>query len=293
MNLSGIKIWILAVRPKTLWATVAPVMIGCATAYASGMFHWFSAIIILFSALMIQVGTNLANDYFDFKKGSDQPDRLGPTRVTQAGLVAPETIKRVTIFVFGLAFLGGVYLVFRAGWPIVVIGSLSILFGVLYTAGPVSLSYTGLADIFVLLFFGPVAVAGTHYVQTLNFSTDVALAGLSTGLFSMAILAVNNLRDVQSDTRANKRTLAVRFGKRFARIEYATCMMLGCLWPFWFLYGDNRHPWTLIATMAVIPALFLIKKVFVSEGVVLNEVLASTGKVLLLYAVLFSVGWVL
>lgn len=293
MNPAGIKVWILAARPRTLWAAVAPVMIGTAAAYDIGGLHYLSATVALFSAIMIQIGTNLANDYFDFKKGSDQKDRLGPTRVTQAGLVSPDAIRRATVIAFGLAFVGGIYLVSRGGWPIVIVGLLSILFGVLYTAGPLSLSYTGLADIFVLIFFGPVAVAGTYYVQTLEFSHTVAWAGVAPGLFSTAILTVNNLRDIESDTRAKKRSLAVRFGVRFARYEYAVCMMLGCLWPLGFLYGVNRHPFSLIATMAVIPALFLINKTNSSEGVVLNDVLAGTGKVLLLYSALFTIGWIL
>ena len=293
MTPAGIKIWILAARPKTLWAAVAPVLIGTAAAHDTDALHWLAASVALFSAIMIQIGTNLANDYFDSKKGSDQADRLGPTRVTQAGLVSPEAVKRATIIAFGLAFAGGVYLVFRGGWPIVAVGTLSILFGILYTAGPRSLSYTGLADIFVLIFFGPVAVAGTYYVQTLEFSWTVALAGVAPGLFSTAILTVNNLRDIESDARANKRSLAVRFGKRFARFEYTICLMLGCLWPIWFLYGDNRHPWTLISALTVAWALVLIHKTLTVEGTHLNDILAATGKLLLLYAILFSVGWVL
>lgn len=291
MNPAGIKVWIMAARPKTLWAAVAPVLIGTSAAYDAGAFHWLSATVALFSAIMIQIGTNLANDYFDFKKGGDQPDRLGPIRVTQAGLVSPEAVKRATMIAFGLAFCGGIYLVTRAGWPIVTIGLLSIMLGVLYTAGPLSLSYTGLADIFVFTFFGPVAVAGTYYVQALEFSGTVALAGMAPGLFATAILTVNNLRDIKSDTRANKRSLAVRFGRRFARMEYTTCMMLGCLWPLLFLYGDNRHPWTFLATMTVIPALWLIHRTNQTDGAGLNDILAGTSQVLLMYAVLFAVGW--
>jgi 1,4-dihydroxy-2-naphthoate octaprenyltransferase len=281
----------MAARPKTLWAAVAPVLIGFGTAYESGGFHWLAALAALGAAIMIQIGTNIANDYFDYKKGTDQPDRLGPTRVTQAGLVAPERVKRAMMLCFALAFAGGIYLVARGGWPIVVIGLLSIALGIFYTAGPYSLSYTGLADIFVLIFFGPVAVAGTDYVQTLQFSWPVVLAGFAPGLFSTAILTVNNLRDIETDSRANKKSLAVRFGARFARIEFTVCMIAGALWPLWFVYSNGRHPWTLIASMTIIYALPLIKRVYTTNGPALNDVLAGTGKLLLLYAILFSIGW--
>lgn len=291
MGLTKVQIWILAARPKTLWAAVAPVMIGSAIATADRSFYAPAALVALFSAVMIQIGTNLANDYFDFKKGSDQPDRLGPTRVTQAGLVSPEAVKRATIIAFGLAFTGGIYLVVRGGWPIAIVGFLSILFGVLYSAGTRSISHTGSADLFVLLFFGPVAVAGTAYVQALQFSWAAALTGLAPGLFSTAILAVNNLRDIESDRRAGKKTLAVRFGTTFARAEYGTAMILGCLFPLLFLYGENGHPWTLLASLAVVPTIPLIARVNRLGGKPLNSVLANTGKILLLFSVLFSIGW--
>lgn len=289
----SLKIWILAARPKTLPAAAAPVIIGTAMAYEAGAFHLLSALAALFGALLIQIGTNLANDYFDFKKGIDQSDRLGPLRVTQAGLVTPNQTKIATIIIFALAILIGVYLVYRGGWPIVIIGLLSVLFGVLYTGGPAPIGYIGLGDIFVLIFFGPVAVGGTFYVQALSITPEVLIAGLAPGLFSTAILTVNNLRDADSDKLSGKKTLAIRFGKNFARWEYLLCVMLALFVPDIIYAINNNHPYILISTVVLLFSFPAIKKVFTHEGPILNEVLATTGKLLLLYSLIFSIGWLL
>ena len=196
MQASRLKIWITASRPKTLWAAFSPVIIGTAMAYGEGKVHWLSAFLAAVGAILIQIGTNFSNDYYDYFRGVDKKERLGPLRVTQAGLVKPETMKRATILIFSLAFISGLYLIYRGGWPVLIIGLLSILFGILYTAGPYPLGYNGLGDIFVLIFFGLVAVGGTYYVQALEINKLVLLAGLSPGLFSTAILTVNNLRDI-------------------------------------------------------------------------------------------------
>ena len=284
----------MAARPKTLWAAIAPVIIGTAMAYADGGWHWPSALAALSGAVLIQIGTNFANDYSDFKKGTDAGERLGPVRVTQAGLVKPSTMKRTTAIVFSLAIIAGAYLVWRGGWPIAVIGGLSILFGLLYTAGPYPLGYNGLGEIFVLVFFGPVAVGGTYYVQTLSINTTVLLAGLSPGLFSVAILTVNNLRDINGDARAGKRTLAVRFGPRFARYEYIACVVVASLLPLLLFINSGGHVYSL-AVLVVIPVVIptFIKVLTKSDGPALNDALAATGRLLLVFAVLFSCGWVL
>ena len=181
----------------------------------------------------------------------------------------------------------------RGGWPIVIIGILSILFGVLYTSGPAPLAYIGIADLFVLIFFGPVAVAGTYYVQTLAFSPAAVIAGLSPGLFSVAILTVNNLRDIHSDHAANKRTLAVRFGATYARTQYLLSILIACAIPVW-LYVDYRIPvFSMSAGAVVLLASPLIRIVYTQEGRVLNAVLAGTGRVMLVFAILYSVGWLL
>ena len=294
MSQSPISVWCMASRPKTLPAALAPVLIGSAMALADGAAHLWSALAAAGGALLIQIGTNFTNDYLDFKKGVDQSDRLGPTRVTQAGLVTPNAMKRAIVIAFGLAFLLGIYLVYRGGWPIVIIGLSSITFGVLYTAGRFSLSRTGLADIFVLFFFGPVAVGGTYYVQALQIDSNVIISGLAPGFFSMAILTVNNLRDIDTDTRAGKKTLPVRWGRTFARIEYLILVILASVVPLILTLRAHNHYYSLAAVLVIPAALPSIKTVFTSvDGPALNNTLASTGRLLLLYSVIFSVGWVL
>jgi 1,4-dihydroxy-2-naphthoate octaprenyltransferase len=294
MSQSPLSVWIMASRPKTLPAALAPVLIGSAMALADGATHLWSALAAAGGALLIQIGTNFTNDYLDFKKGVDQSDRLGPTRVTQAGLVTPNAMQRAIVIAFGLAFMLGIYLVYRGGWPIVIIGLSSITFGVLYTAGRFSLSRTGLADLFVLIFFGPVAVGGTYYVQVLQIDGNLIIAGLAPGLFSMAILTVNNLRDIDTDTRAGKRTLPVRWGRTFARIEYVTLVILASLVPLILTLRTHDHYFSLTAILVIPAALPTIRTVFTSvDGPTLNVTLASTGRLLLLYAVIFSVGWIL
>jgi 1,4-dihydroxy-2-naphthoate octaprenyltransferase len=290
-ELSQIEIWIMASRPKTLWAAIAPVIIGTAIAFQAGKGEWFPAIATLLAAVLIQIGTNFANDYFDFTKGIDTHERLGPTRVTQAGLVSPASMSTATGVVFSMAFFIGLYLVSRGGWPIAIIGSLSILFGVLYTAGPYPIGYYGFGDIFVLIFFGPVATAGTYYVQAGEFSLTSAVAGIAPGLFSVAILTVNNLRDIDSDRRAGKKTLQSRFGKTFAKVEYLVCVVVACLMPPVLFATSEMRPRSLFATLILLLAVPTIIKVFTVEGKELNKALASTGRLLLFYSLLFSFGW--
>ncbi|MCH9024037.1 MAG: 1,4-dihydroxy-2-naphthoate polyprenyltransferase [candidate division Zixibacteria bacterium] len=288
------KIWLLAIRPKTLWAAIAPVIIGTAMAYEAGSFQLLAFLAALFGGTMIQIGTNLANDYFDFKKGADSQRELGPTRVTQAGLVSPTEIKTAMVLAFGLAFLAGIYLVYLGGWPIVAIGILSITFGVLYTATKLALGYSGLADFFVLVFFGPVAVGGTFYVQTLEINLAVILAGLAPGLFSVAILTVNNLRDIETDKIAGKKTLAVRFGPTFAKAEYVVAIIIASLVPLILWQMNNQHFEATIAAAVILLALRPIRKVIRNKNRTgLNPVLTQTAQILLLYSLLFSIGWLI
>ena len=292
---SKLRIWFDAARPKTLWAAVAPVIIGSAMAFSDGKFHLLSIFVAFIGAILIQIGTNYANDYFDFKKGTDSKNRLGPVRATAAGLIKPIVMRNAFIFVFLLAFLVGLYLIYRAGWPILIIGILSIIFGILYTGGPYPLGYNGLGDIFVLIFFGPVAVGGTYYVQTLDITWPVILAGLSPGLISTALLTVNNLRDIHTDRKAGKRTLAVRFGILFTRMEYLITILIAlCIVPLVLLYLEPHHPYALAGIFVFLFALPSIKAVFLNEiNAELNEVLGRTGKILLLYSIIFSLGWIL
>ncbi|MFC1563758.1 1,4-dihydroxy-2-naphthoate polyprenyltransferase [candidate division KSB1 bacterium] len=287
---SKIKLWLLAARPKTLWAAVSPVIIGTAFAYDDGGFHFPSAFLALFGAVLIQIGTNFANDYHDHKKGADTGERKGPVRVTQAGLIDPENVKRAYMLVFFLALLSGLYLIYRGGIPVLAIGLLSIMFGILYTAGPYPLGYHGLGDVFVLIFFGPVAVGGTYYVQTLDMTYPVLIMGFAPGLISNAILTVNNLRDIDTDKKTGKRTLAVRFGAGFAKVEYAVSMLIAFLIPVILYVVFRENLFTILASAVLIPVIPVIKKVFIEkEGEKLNHVLAQTGKILLIYSIIFSV----
>ena len=286
-------VWFLAARPKTLWASVAPVVVGAAMAEGDGVFHAPSALTALACAVLIQVATNFANDLFDFEKGADTESRQGPLRVTQAGFVTPGTMKRGIAAVLTLTLLGGLYLVWRGGWPAALIGLFSVAAGLLYTGGPRPLGYLGLGDLFVLVFFGPVAVAGTYYVQALSVNATVVAAGLAPGLLSVAILAVNNLRDADEDRRTGKRTLAVRFGRGFVRVEYVAAVVAACLLPLALYLVSGQRPWSAATAVVVVAALPAFRRIFVSEGPPLNPVLAYTAKLLLLYSAVFSVGWVL
>lgn len=287
------KIWIQAARPKTLAAGITPVLIGTAMAVDAGVFHAPAALCALVGSLLIQIGTNYANDYFDFVKGTDTEERVGPQRATQAGLVSPATMRFATLVVFALALLPGAYLIYRGGGPILAIGIVSIICGVLYTGGPYPLGYLGLGDLFVLVFFGPVAVGGTYYVQSLDCPPEVLIAGLAPGLFSTAILTVNNLRDADTDIKTGKKTLAVRFGKTFARWEYVLCLVAGGLGVPLYLAVTTGHYFALTAVLALLPAIPAVRTVFTVEGPPLNAILARTGQLLLLFSVLFSVGWIL
>jgi 1,4-dihydroxy-2-naphthoate octaprenyltransferase len=294
MQTFKLKLWLHASRPKTLWAAVSPVLIGTAMAYSDGQLHWPSALAALFGAIFIQIGTNFANDYFDYRKGADTTGRIGPTRATQAGIIEPETMQNAFIIVFGMAMLVGLYLVSRGGWVIVLIGSVSIFLGIIYTATPYALAYTGLADISVLVFFGPVAVGGTYYVQALSITPVVLIAGLSPGLISTALLTVNNLRDIQQDRAAGRRTLAVRFGDTFAKMEYLLAIVFACLIPVILHYLTRGNFYVIFATLTFLLAIPAIRTVFFyKEAIVLNAVLASTGKLLLIFSLAFSIGWII
>ncbi len=241
------RAWALAARPRTLSAAAAPVVAGCGIAVADGAFARGPALAALVGALLVQVATNFANDYYDFVKGCDTEDRIGPVRAAQAGLLAPAAVKRGIFVAMALAAMAGAYLAVVAGWPVVVIGAASLVCAVAYTGGPFPLAYHGLGDVFVFVFFGPVAVAGAYYVQALSWSPDALLAGVGVGAFSTAILVANNVRDRETDAAAGKRTLAVRLGDKVAAAEYAACLGVAAAvpaagwawagWPAWSLAG--------------------------------------------------------
>lgn len=290
-----IKNWLLAIRPRTLAAAIGPVLIGTAMAFDEGQHDWLIAGLCLLGALLIQIGTNLANDYFDGVKGTDTAERVGPVRVTQAGLISPNAVKMSFIFAFALSAVIGIILAMRGGWPIVTIAVASIISGILYTGGPKPLGYLGLGDLFVLIFFGPVAVGGTYYVQTLTINWPVIIAGFAPGLISVAILTANNLRDISGDAKAGKKTLAVRFGDMFARWEYFMVIMLTSLIPIFLAVMTRDHVWIGFSSFVV---LFLGRRLIQevtlkSDGPSLNAVLAQTGQLLFIYSVIFSIGWII
>ena len=289
-----LKIWIDACRPKTLPAAVCPVLIGAAMASVHGPINKAVLTVTFLAALMIQIGTNLANDYFDSAKGADTPDRVGPVRATASGLVSAENMLRATVMVFFLAALLGLYLTYIGGKIILVIGILSMTCGVLYTAGPFALGYMGLGDLFVLIFFGPVAVAGTFYLQRQTCHWQVIMASLAPGLISMAILTVNNFRDRFTDQQAGKRTLVVRLGAQFGINAYAMAIMGACMTPVLLVLLCRDHYYCLLGVLSLIPGVPMIRTIQMhSEPEILNQLLARTGKLLVIYSILFSIGWVL
>lgn len=286
----------MAARPKTLWASVAPVIVGTAVAFRDGSAHWPSAVAALFGALLIQVGTNLANDLFDHLRGADTLDRRGPLRVTQAGLVSPGQVRRAMIVVFSLAFLIGIYLVTRGGWPIVAIGLCSIAAGILYTGGPYPFGYYGWGDLFVFIFFGPVAVVGTYFVQAHATTPAVWISSLPMGALATAILIVNNLRDIDTDRRVGKRTLAVRLGRFGSVGEYALMLALSVATPIVMVLSRLSGPLLLFSSLVILVFVPLLLKSLRSQlepmktGALLNDLLAETARVKLVYAVVFAIG---
>ncbi len=227
--------WIQAIRPKTLFAAVAPVLLGTALAFSESKENLAAAVAALIGALGIQIGTNLANDYWDAKKGADTGERLGPVRVTASGLIKPQAVFAGMVVFFLIAALAGIFLVLRGGWPVAVIGIVSIAFGILYTAGPFPIAYVGLGDVFTFLFFGLVATAGTFFVQALEVSSTALLLGCVPGCYSVVLIALNNYRDMETDLRVGKKTLAVRFGRKFAIVEIIVFLFLPALVPLWVL----------------------------------------------------------
>lgn len=293
-SVSRPRAWVMACRPRTLTAAIAPVAAGTGLAHMHGGFAALPALAALFGAMLIQVGTNLANDYYDYQKGGDSEGRLGPVRVTQAGLIEGRAVLRGALVAFALATGAGVYLAVVAGWPVVAIGVAGIASGIAYTGGPYPLGYHGLGDLFVFVFFGLVAVAGTSYVQVLAFHPDSLTAGVALGAASTAILVVNNLRDVQTDALAGKRTLAVRMGRRWTQAQYVFLVRLTAAVPPAGMALHGWSPWVLLslcALPAIVQPLALVRTF--REPASLNRGLAGTARFLGLFGVLLGLGFVL
>jgi 1,4-dihydroxy-2-naphthoate octaprenyltransferase len=285
------RIWVMAARLRTLPAAVAPVLVGTSLALGDGRFDPFAFVAALLGALFIQVGTNLSNDYSDARRGADADDRLGPVRVTAGGLVPPRQVLIATYLTFGMAVLCGVYLVVVAGPELLAVGAASILAGVLYTGGPRPYGYDGLGELFVFLFFGVVAVTGSYFVQVQSLPWQAFVEAVPVGLLASAILVVNNVRDLETDRRAGKRTLAVRLGRSRSRTLYAA-MLAGAFVtaPLPWAFG-SMTPWLFLCWLAIPLALPLIRTVRTRvDGPSLNRALAGTGQLQLAFCVLLSAG---
>jgi len=291
-NSSKLSLWFKSTRPRTLPAAAAPVIIGLALAFYENKINLFIAILTLVAALLIQIGTNFANDYFDFIKGTDTDKRVGPVRLIQAGLIRKNEMLAAFIITFILAAAIGVFLVIRGGWPILLVGIFAIIFGILYTAGPAPLGYIGLGDIFVFIFFGIISVTGTFYLQTLRINTLVLIASLAPGLLSMAILTANNIRDIKTDREAGKKTLIARFGYNFGLYEYLFCIIAAHIIPIVLVIITKSHYFSLISVLTVIMAVKPVKILLSRpEPRYIIPVLGKTGQILLIFSILFSIGW--
>ena len=289
-----VRIWLMAARPRTLPAAVAPVLVGTALAGYAGVFHVLRFAAALLGAILIQVGTNLSNDYSDARRGADAEDRLGPVRVTAGGLVPPRQVLLATYLTFGLAVLAGVYLVVVAGWQLLLVGAASILAGVAYTGGPKPYGYEGLGEVFVFLFFGIVAVAGSFFVQVKALHWEAFALAVPVGLLAAAILVVNNVRDIDSDRRAGKRTLAVRMGRDRTRGMFAAVVYLAyVLTPVTWLFGPV-DAWVLLPWLTLPLAARVVATVRNhADGPSLNGALAGTGMLQLAFCALLSAGLLL
>ena len=289
--LSRTRAWILAVRPKTLSAAAAPVFVGTGLAAAHGTHRALPAAAALVGALLIQIGTNLANDYYDFLRGGDTEDRVGPTRVTAGGMIPPKQVWWGMVLTLSSALLVGTYLVSVGGWPVLWIGTASLICAVAYTGGPYPLAYHGLGDLFVFLFFGLVAVGGTYWVQALGLPVDVLVAGVGVGALNTAILVANNVRDLETDRAAGKRTLAVRLGRFGSRIEYALLMAVGFSVP---VLGVALFGWPRLALVALAAAVASITPVALvmtkDDARELVPALPGTARIVALYGVLLGLS---
>jgi len=291
---SGLRIWLMAARPRTLPVSVAPVLVGTALAGFEGVFHPLRFVAALIGAMFIQVGTNLSNDYSDARRGADTDDRLGPVRVTAGGLVPPRQVLIATYASFGVAVLAGGYLVAVAGWQLLLVGAASILAGVLYTGGPRPYGYEGLGEVFVFLFFGIVAVAGSYFVQLKHLEWEAFALAVPVGLLAAAILVVNNYRDTDTDRRAGKRTLAVRLGRERTRVLFASMVYLAYLatpasWAFGPLKAWLLLPWLTIPLAAQVVRIVRNR----TDGASLNGALAQTGMLQLAFCTLLASGLLL
>lgn len=292
MQVSSLRSWIMAARPKTLTAALGPIIVATALVQAEGhTIHWWISLCAFVSTLFIQIGTNLFNDALDFEKGADTEHRIGPTRVTQSGRFSARAVKIGGLLCFVIAAALGVPLVLEAGWPIVVIGLLSLLCGYLYTGGPYPLAYKGLGDLFVFVFFGWVATMGLFYIHVGTVTFSSFLMGTQMGLFSVALIAINNLRDYKQDELVDKRTLAVRLGPGLAKLQIALCLISPFLINLIYYF---KYRWLAAAMLPILAMRFavgLAKEIYETEpSQTYNQFLARASFTQILFAVLLACG---
>lgn len=290
---NSFKAWILAARPKTLTGAIIPVMIGSALAFMDHRFVWFPALICVLFAGLMQIAANFINDLFDYLKGTDREDRLGPERACAQGWISPGAMKKGILYTVILACLVGSILLFYAGWELIIVGAVCVLFAFLYTTGPYPLSYNGWGDLLVILFFGFVPVGGTYYVQALTLTPGVIVASLVCGLIVDTLLVVNNYRDREADMKSGKRTVVVRFGELFGRYLYLILGILASLLCLWFIKGGHWYA-------ALLPQLYLIphiitwrRMVKIHSGKKLNSILGETSRNMLLMGILLALGLII
>jgi 1,4-dihydroxy-2-naphthoate octaprenyltransferase len=270
-----------------------PVVVGSALAWRDGVFNGWAALAALLAALLIQIGTNFANDVHDFKKGADTAARVGPTRVTSAGLLTPKQVEAGMVVVFAAAVLLGAYLIYVGGWPILLIGVFSILAGLAYTAGPFPLGYNGLGDVAVFIFFGLVAVTGTYYVQAQTVTPVVWWAAVPIGALATAIIVVNNVPDTDTDRAAGKRTLSVLLGRPAARLEYVGLLLMAYAAPLVMWLAFQQSVWVLLAWLTLPLAGRHVHALYTTDGPALNRTLGGTAQLLAQYGALLALGIVL
>ncbi len=286
----SVKAWIMAARPQTLTAALVPVAVGTAVAHLEGGVAWAPALAAVWGAMWLQIGSNFANDVYDHEKGADDENRLGPTRAAQAGLLTGGQLKGAMVLSFVLATLAGVYLTWHAGLAIIAIGIASIISAIAYTGGPYPLGYHGLGDVFVMIFFGFVAVCGTAFVQRLEVPMLAVWASMPVGALATAILVVNNVRDRHGDRDVGKRTLAVRFGKGGGLAEYGLLLAIAYGVPVYLWAGLGLGAFVLLPLLSLPLGLVLWRRLQTLEGSPLNGVLVATAKLLLVHGVLFTIG---
>ncbi len=292
-KISKFQAWILASRPKTLLAAFMPVIVGTAIAISDGAFNFLAALDALVCSLLIQIGTNFSNDLFDYLAGTDAPGRVGPKRALAEGWLSVREMKTGIALTFGVTFLLGLYLVHLGGWVILVVGVLSILAGLAYTAGPLPLAYNGLGDLFAFVFFGLVGTIGTYYVQALRITPVVIWSSIPVGALVTNILIVNNYRDIEEDKRNGKKTLAVILGRKLSRLQFILLTAVSFLTPFviYFFYRNNYFVFLPLLSLPL--GIKLIKMLYTLEGEALNKTLELTAKLSGIFGLLFALGLLL